>query len=121
MTKQDAGEEFLDCFLKDDNADDDSNFELDAIIHGGYLERDSTFGYLSITSRDHQDIYHQSTIPDGDKSVQDAARTVGSTRVPGAVITRSEAENHALAPLANCNASGRPNQPSGHIAPANPS
>ena len=36
MTKQDAGEEFLSGLSADDNLDNDSDFELDAIIHSGY-------------------------------------------------------------------------------------
>ena len=57
MTKQEDGEKFcLFRFFGDDDSDDNSDFELDAIIHGDYLEGDSTFGDLSIASRDHQDI-----------------------------------------------------------------
>ena len=56
MTKQDAGKDYLVCLFGDNNLDVNSNFELDAIIHGGYSEVDSAFGGLSIASRDHQDI-----------------------------------------------------------------
>ena len=111
----------MDCFFDDDDSGFDSDFELNATIHGGYSEGDRSFGNLSITSCDHQDIYCQFTLGDDDKSDQEANVTVKNTGVPGAVITRSEATNHALAALANCDVSGRPNQLSGHIAPANPS
>ena len=45
----------------------------------------------------------------------------GDAWAPGAGITRSEAENRALAALANCNDSGPTNQPNSYISPANPS
>ena len=43
MTKQYASEEFLSGLFVDDDSDDDSDFELDTIIHGGYSEGDSIF------------------------------------------------------------------------------
>ena len=46
----------------DNNSDDDSDFELDAIIHSGYLEEDGVFGDLLITIGDHHNIYRQSTL-----------------------------------------------------------
>ena len=109
------------CIFGDDDSAQNSHFELDAIVHGGYSEGDSDFGDLSIASRDHQDICRQYTLRDSNEPDEEVNGTVGNRGVPGAVIMRSEAENNALAALVNCNTSGRPNQPSNHIAPANPS
>ena len=62
MTKRDAGEEFLSGLFVDFDSDDDSDFELNAIIHSGYSEGDSICGDLSIASGHHHDIYRQSTL-----------------------------------------------------------
>ena len=121
MTKRDAGEEFLSVLFIDDNSDDNSDFDLDASIHSGYLEGDSIIGNLLIANGDYHGIYRQSILQDGDNLDKEENGTVGNTGIPGSVITCPETENHALAVLINCNASGRINQHSGNIAHANPS
>ena len=68
----------------DDDSEDDSDFELDTTIHGGYSEGDGIFGNLSIASGDHHDIYRQSTLRDGDDSDEEKNGTAGNTEVPGA-------------------------------------
>ena len=101
MAKGDAGEDFLSGLFVDDDSDDNSDFELDAIIHGGYLEGDSMFGDLLIVRGDHRDVYRQSSLRDCNEPDQEENGTVGITRVPGAASTHSEAKNHALVALVN--------------------
>ena len=76
MTKQDAGKDYLVCLFGDNNLDENSDLELNAIIHNDYSEGDSAFGDLLIASRDHQDIYRQSTLQDGDEPYQEVNGTV---------------------------------------------
>ena len=111
MTKRDAGEEFLACLFGDNDSDKNSNFEIDSIIRGGFSEGDSAFGDLLIASRDHQDMYRHSIPRVSNEPDQEANGTVGNTGVPGAVITRSKAENHALAALQITMLQGAPTNP----------
>ena len=74
---------------RDDISDKNSDSALDDIVHGGYSGGDSTFDVLSIASRDHHDIYGQSSFRHDEETDREANGSVGNTGVPGAVVLRS--------------------------------
>ena len=104
-----------------DNSDYGSEFKLDAIIHSVYSEEDLVVSTMSIPSSDHHRIHRQVTIQDSNDLDEEENGIVGKIGVLGTVITRSEANTHALAAPVNYNASGCANQPKDHIALADPS